>query len=52
VEVLVYTELAMVLAARCWLQEIWDLCCSALRHETNSIEAAVPDSAVAEVLAL
>jgi hypothetical protein len=42
----------MVLVASCQLEDTWGQCCSVLRDETNSIEAVVADSAVADVLAL
>jgi gamma-glutamyltranspeptidase len=52
VEVLLYIELAMVLTTSCQLEDIWGRCCFVLLDGTNSVEAAMADSAVMEVLAL
>jgi hypothetical protein len=52
VEVLLYTELALVLDASYQLEDTWDQCYSALCDETNSAEATVADSGVVEGLTL
>jgi hypothetical protein len=52
VEVLLYTELALVLDASYQLGDTWDQCYSALCDETNSAEATVADSGVVEGLTL
>jgi hypothetical protein len=51
-EVLLYTELAMVLVASYQRADTWGQCCFVLHNETNSIEAAMTNSVVAEVLAV
>jgi hypothetical protein len=52
VEVLLYTELAMVLAVGCQLEDTWGRCFFVLRVEVDSAEAIVVDSAAVEVLVL
>jgi hypothetical protein len=51
-EVLLYTELAMALVACYQRANTWGRCCFVLHNEMNSVEAAVTDSAMAEVLAV